>query len=373
MAPPIHPSQMTPTQAGITTSVPPPVQPPLPSVFQGYPPYSAGTQPPLGNVFRHGLGEKYTDVDDDGVRSERETTSGGQYTPHFERQQLFKGQGRDRGLNPPVDTPPHDLLEFDGKSDVDAFIDWLDIVVKIFTYKCYGDPKQVMIIESRLSGYALTWWNNVQQSRRSHGYPMITEWSKMRRDMKKKFIPMNYDQVVFEIVQLAKRASELQITENRPTASTTAVPTSSTNTAPHIYVTGNYYGYGKPGHQKRDCPQFAKRVGLVVDGVRGHMVATVQEVLTEDDGDDDSDRPTWIARASSGAPTRFRGRNLPKTKGFDVRLMCSYCKKHEETEVPDPYYGGPQGFEKVLDILEDACESLLDSIVAENSQIAESS
>lgn len=28
--------------------------------------------------------------------------------------------------------------------------------------------------------------------------------------------------------------------------------------------------------------------------------------------------------------------------------MCSYCKKHNETEVPDPYYGGQQGFEKVI-------------------------
>lgn len=28
--------------------------------------------------------------------------------------------------------------------------------------------------------------------------------------------------------------------------------------------------------------------------------------------------------------------------------MCSYCKKHDETEVPDPYYGGAQGFEKVI-------------------------
>lgn len=33
---------------------------------------------------------------------------------------------------------------------------------------------------------------------------------------------------------------------------------------------------------------------------------------------------------------------------MQVRLMCSYCKKHDETDVPDPYYGGPQGFEKVL-------------------------
>ncbi|GKV34887.1 hypothetical protein SLEP1_g43224 [Rubroshorea leprosula] len=30
------------------------------------------------------------------------------------------------------------------------------------------------------------------------------------------------------------------------------------------------------------------------------------------------------------------------------RLICSYCKKHDEIEVPDPYYGGPQGFEKVV-------------------------
>ncbi|XP_058195977.1 uncharacterized protein LOC131312319 isoform X1 [Rhododendron vialii] len=55
---------------------------------------------------------------------------------------------------------------------------------------------------------------------------------------------------------------------------------------------------------------------------------------------------------------------------MQVRLMCSYCKKHDESEVPDPYYGGPQGFEKVLDLLEDACESLLDSILAENSRIS---
>lgn len=63
---------------------------------------------------------------------------------------------------------------------------------------------------------------------------------------------------------------------------------------------------------------------------------------------------------------------LPEDAHKKVKLMCSYCKKHDETEVPDPYYGGPQGFEKVLDMLEDACESLLDSILAENKHIQES-
>ncbi|URD90162.1 Low molecular weight protein-tyrosine-phosphatase [Musa troglodytarum] len=59
---------------------------------------------------------------------------------------------------------------------------------------------------------------------------------------------------------------------------------------------------------------------------------------------------------------------LPEDASKKVKLMCSFCKKHNEAEVPDPYYGGPQGFEKVLDLLEDACESLFDSIMAEKSQ-----
>ncbi|OAY51437.1 putative low molecular weight protein-tyrosine-phosphatase slr0328 isoform X2 [Manihot esculenta] len=68
---------------------------------------------------------------------------------------------------------------------------------------------------------------------------------------------------------------------------------------------------------------------------------------------------------------RFR-ETLPDDAHKKVKLMCSYCKNRDETEVPDPYYGGPQGFEKVFDLLEDACESLLDSILEENSDILSS-
>ncbi|XP_073009838.1 uncharacterized protein [Typha latifolia] len=57
---------------------------------------------------------------------------------------------------------------------------------------------------------------------------------------------------------------------------------------------------------------------------------------------------------------------LPDDAPKKVKLICSYCKKHKVTEVPDPYYGGQQGFENVLDLLEDACGELLDSILVEN-------
>lgn len=47
--------------------------------------------------------------------------------------------------------------------------------------------------------------------------------------------------------------------------------------------------------------------------------------------------------------------------GSGARLvrMCDYCEQHDETEVPDPYYGGEQGFHRVIDILEDACGNFL--------------
>jgi len=42
-----------------------------------------------------------------------------------------------------------------------------------------------------------------------------------------------------------------------------------------------------------------------------------------------------------------------------VRLFCDYCTEHEEYEVPDPYYGGPHGFEYALNLIEDGCTNLL--------------
>lgn len=49
-----------------------------------------------------------------------------------------------------------------------------------------------------------------------------------------------------------------------------------------------------------------------------------------------------------------------------LHLFCTWCEDHEEEEVPDPYYGGPEGFEKVLDLLEDGCAAFLREWKKEN-------
>lgn len=45
-----------------------------------------------------------------------------------------------------------------------------------------------------------------------------------------------------------------------------------------------------------------------------------------------------------------------------VKLMCDYCSRHTLKEVPDPYYGGAEGFNQVIDLLVDACSGLLNHI-----------
>lgn len=42
-----------------------------------------------------------------------------------------------------------------------------------------------------------------------------------------------------------------------------------------------------------------------------------------------------------------------------IHMMTSFCRIHKIDEVPDPYHQDEQGFEWVLDILEDSCAELL--------------
>ena len=49
-----------------------------------------------------------------------------------------------------------------------------------------------------------------------------------------------------------------------------------------------------------------------------------------------------------------------------IRLFLEFSETARETEVPDPYYGGTAGFERVLDIVEVAAEGLLRKIRKEH-------
>ena len=46
-----------------------------------------------------------------------------------------------------------------------------------------------------------------------------------------------------------------------------------------------------------------------------------------------------------------------------IKLILSYSKNSQLDEVPDPYYGGQNGFDKVLDLLDDSMDGLIDSLM----------
>ena len=52
-------------------------------------------------------------------------------------------------------------------------------------------------------------------------------------------------------------------------------------------------------------------------------------------------------------------RLCPQPQHGRLGLFLEYASRHDEHEVPDPYYGGAEGFERVLDMVEDAAEGLL--------------
>jgi len=48
-----------------------------------------------------------------------------------------------------------------------------------------------------------------------------------------------------------------------------------------------------------------------------------------------------------------------------IRLFLEFAPDSDTTEVPDPYYGGANGFEEVLDLVEAAARGLLQHVRAE--------
>jgi protein-tyrosine phosphatase len=52
----------------------------------------------------------------------------------------------------------------------------------------------------------------------------------------------------------------------------------------------------------------------------------------------------------------------PAEHRHKLGLFLEYSRNFGEREVPDPYYGGAEGFEHVLDLVEDAANGLIESL-----------
>jgi len=52
----------------------------------------------------------------------------------------------------------------------------------------------------------------------------------------------------------------------------------------------------------------------------------------------------------------------PRSFKHKLHLLMRFAGEHDAATVPDPYYGGPEGFNTVLDYVEDACQGLIEVV-----------
>lgn len=102
---------------------------------------------------------------------------------------------------------------------------------------------------------------------------------------------------------------------------------------------------GKPADRRMQ--EAASRRGILLPS-RARQIARADlhafdHILTMDD-----DNHAEVRRLAGPKPVRAA-----------IKPITHYSRRYGLQEVPDPYYGGPDGFEQVLDLLEDACEGLL--------------
>ena len=51
-----------------------------------------------------------------------------------------------------------------------------------------------------------------------------------------------------------------------------------------------------------------------------------------------------------------------------IRRLTEFSLRRNSTVIPDPYYGGANGFDEVLDLVEDACDGLIAHVRRQLSQ-----
>jgi protein-tyrosine phosphatase len=109
------------------------------------------------------------------------------------------------------------------------------------------------------------------------------------------------------------------------------------------------YHIGKPPDRRAQAAAAGR--GYDLSGLRGRQVEKR-----------DFDEFDYILAMDAENLTNLN-RIKPAGHKAQVRLFLEFARDHALREVPDPYYGGDQGFEQVLDMVEDAASGLLQHIL----------
>ncbi|PWA49561.1 hypothetical protein CTI12_AA478130 [Artemisia annua] len=90
-----------------------------------------------------------------------------------------------------------DIPDFESNLHPDEFIDWLYTVERVFDIKNLSDEQKVKLVAIKLKKNASIWWEHVVRQRTREGKAKIVNWSKMKKKLMAKFLPVQYRQEAF--------------------------------------------------------------------------------------------------------------------------------------------------------------------------------
>jgi protein-tyrosine phosphatase len=105
------------------------------------------------------------------------------------------------------------------------------------------------------------------------------------------------------------------------------------------------YHVGEPPDARAQAA--AQRRGVDLSGLRGRRATRV-----------DIERFDYILAMDEENYQNLQALS-PQGLEHKIRLFLEFAPQRPEREVPDPYFGGEGGFERVLDMIEEASEGLL--------------
>jgi len=94
-----------------------------------------------------------------------------------------------------------DLPSFNGQLQIEGFLDWLVLVERFFNDIDIPEDKRVKLVAYRLLGGASAWWEQLQISRLRQGKGMVQTWTKMKRLLRSRYLPPDYEQILFKQYQ----------------------------------------------------------------------------------------------------------------------------------------------------------------------------
>lgn len=91
-----------------------------------------------------------------------------------------------------------EIPEYNGGPTAEELLDWLVTVEEILEFKKVPLDQCVPVIAMRFRQRAAAWWTQIKSTRTRQNKPKIATWDKLKKHLRKTFLPYNYDQLMFQ-------------------------------------------------------------------------------------------------------------------------------------------------------------------------------